>query len=112
MDTFSISPPGSRSEDGFPRSDADLLAAALGLPAGCAAAEVAHYLSQHRGSLREGVASLLNSVKSIAGVGGSDVASLAVHFYWQHGSHKSSYLSERHSQPPTAATTIYSTITN
>ena len=70
LDTFSISRSGNRFESSCLRSDADLLAAALGLPAGAAAAEVAHYLSQHRGSLREGVASLFNSDKPIAGVGG------------------------------------------
>ncbi|MDG1065616.1 MAG: DNA repair protein RadC [Luminiphilus sp.] len=68
MDTFSISLLWDRSKSDFLGSDADLLAAALGLPGGAAAVEIAHYLSQHRGSLLESMASLLNSDKPLTGV--------------------------------------------
>ena len=67
LDTFSISLPYDRSKSNFLGSDADLLSAALGLPDGTAA--VANYMSQHRGSLLESIASLLNCDIPLTGVG-------------------------------------------
>ena len=69
MDTFSIALLCDRSKSGGSGSDAELLAAALGLPAATAELEIAGYLHRHRGSLREGIASLLHSDTPVAGVG-------------------------------------------
>jgi DNA repair protein RadC len=68
LDTFSIALLCDRSKSGC-LGDAELLAAALGLPAASADLEIASYLRRHRGSLREGIASLLGSSTRLAGVG-------------------------------------------
>ena len=69
MDTFSIALPCDGSKSRCSGSDAELLAAALGLPAATAELEIAGYLHRHRGSLREGIAALLYSNAAVAGVG-------------------------------------------
>ena len=69
LDTFSISLLCNSRNSSFLGSDADLLAGALGLSAAGAAVEIADHLSQHRGSLREGVESLLDNNKALSGVG-------------------------------------------
>ncbi len=69
LDTFSIALLCDRSNSSCSRSDAELLAAALGLPAATAELEIAGYLHRYRGSLREGIAALLCSDAAVVGVG-------------------------------------------